>query len=35
MVTVLPDGWVFLEAENASGFAKGSTARIAWVAVGS
>ena len=23
MVTVLPDGWVFHEAENASGFAKG------------
>ena len=23
MITVLPDGWVFHEAENASGFAKG------------
>ena len=23
MVTVLPDGWVFHEAENAAGFAKG------------
>jgi hypothetical protein len=23
MIAVLPDGWVFHEAENASGFAKG------------
>ena len=23
MITVLPDGWVFHEAENAAGFAKG------------
>jgi hypothetical protein len=23
MLTVLPDGWVFHEAENAAGFAKG------------
>jgi hypothetical protein len=26
MITVLPDGWVFHEAENVAGFAKGTGA---------